>query len=92
MKKVLITMLVVLVVVFVGIVYSNVTNYYDMNGTVYSIEGDTIVLLDKTDNLWEIDYTDALKVGDKIKITFYTNGTDVERIDDQIVSIIKEGV
>lgn len=92
MKKVLITMLVVLVVVFVGIVYSNVMNYYDMNGTVYSIEGDTMVLLDKTDNLWEIDYTDALKVGDKIKITFYTNGTDVERIDDQIVSIIKEGV
>lgn len=91
MKKVLITVLVVLVVVFVGIVYNNVMNYYDMNGTVYSIEGDTMVLLDKTDNLWEIDYTDVLKVGDKIKITFYTNGTDVERIDDKIVSIIKEG-
>jgi archaellum component FlaF (FlaF/FlaG flagellin family) len=83
--------LVALVVVFLGIVYSNVMNYYDMNGTVYSIEGDTMVLLDKTDNLWEIDYTDALKVGDNVKITFYTNGTDNERIDDKIVSIIKEG-
>jgi hypothetical protein len=91
MRKVLITVLVVLVVVFVGIVYNDVMNYYDMNGTVYSIEGDTIVLLDKTDNLWEIDYTDALKVGDDVKITFYTNRTDNERIDDKIVSIIKEG-
>jgi uncharacterized OB-fold protein len=63
-------------------------NHYTINGVVYEYDNDVIVLLDETDNLWEIDYTDKVKIGDKIKITFDTNGTDDERIDDIITSVV----
>lgn len=90
MKKVLTIVLTVVFVLVCGLFYDKEVNYYDMNGVVYADEGDVLVLLDTTDNLWEIGYTDTLKVGDEIKITFYTNGTDTERIDDEITAIVKK--
>ena len=86
MKKAII---IILAVVIGLLVYDRQVNYYTMEGIVYEIDGDVLVLLDSTDNLWEIDYTDTLKVGDKIKIEFHTNYTDDERIDDKITAIIK---
>ena len=86
MKKFLLAIIICMFVVFA----SHELNYYDMNGIVYADEGNALVLLDNTGNLWEIDYTDTLKVGDKVKITFYTNSTDSERIDDEIAAVIKK--
>jgi uncharacterized protein YxeA len=90
MKKVLTIFLTVVFVLICGLFYDKEVNHYEMNGVVYADEGDVLVLLDTTDNLWEIDYTDTLKVGDEIKITFYTNGTDAERVDDEITAIVKK--
>lgn len=86
MKKAII---IILAVVIGLLVYDRQVNYYTMNGVVYEVDDDTLVLLDSTDNLWEIDYTDTLKIGDKVKIEFHTNYTDDERIDDKITAIIK---
>ena len=85
MKKILI----IVAIVILGFIYDKTVNYYDMNGIVYEYEKGVFVILDNTDNLWDIDYTNQLKIGDKVKITFYTNGTDNERIDDIITSVIK---
>ena len=90
MKKVVNIILTVVFILICGFIYDKEVNYYDMNGVVYADEGDVLVLLDATDNLWEIDYTNTLKVGDEIKITFYTNGTDAERVDDEITAIVKK--
>ena len=85
MKKILI----IVAIVILGFIYDKTVNYYSMNGVVYEYEKGVFVILDNTDNLWNIDYTNQLKIGDKVKITFYTNGTDNERIDDKITSVIK---
>lgn len=85
MKKILI----IIAIVILGFIYDKTVNYYSMNGVVYEYEKGAFVILDNTDNLWEIDYTNQFKIGDKVKITFYTNGTDNERIDDKITSVIK---
>lgn len=86
-KNIVIIMAFCLAVLFF---YDRNVNYYDMNGVVYQRENDVFILLDDTDNLWEIDYTDTLNIGDKVKITFYTNRTDEERIDDIITTVIAE--
>ena len=89
MKKVLTIALTVVFIFVCSLFYNKEVNHYEMNGVVYANEGDVLVLLDTTDNLWEIGYTNTLKVGDEIKITFYTNGTDSERVDDEITAIVK---
>ena len=82
---------IILAIVIIGLfVYDRQINHYTINGVVYEVDGDALVLLDSTDNLWEIDYTDTLKIGDKVKIEFHTNYTDDERIDDKITAIIKQ--
>jgi hypothetical protein len=78
-----------LVLLFVGFVYDKEVNHYSMNGVVYEREENSLILLDNTDNLWKIDDTKELEIGDKIKIEFDTNGTDTERTDDIITAIIK---
>ena len=85
-KKVII----VIAIIISLFIYNRQVNYYEIEGVVYADEGSVLVLLDNTDNLWEIEYTDTLKVGDKIKIEFNTNGTDTERTDDVITAIIKQ--
>lgn len=90
MKTIKRVAIIAIVVIISLLIYDRQINYYTMKGIVYEIDGDVLVLLDSTDNLWEIDYTDTLKVGDKIKIEFHTNYTDDERIDDKITAIIKQ--
>ena len=87
MKKAIIIILTFIIGLFI---YDKEANHYSMNGVVYEREGNVLVLLDDTDNLWEIDDTKELKIGDKIKIEFNTNGTDAERTDDVITAIIKQ--
>ena len=87
MKK---AFIIILAVVLGLLVYDRQVNHYSMEGVVYEKDGSVLVLLDDTDNLWEIDNTKELKIGDKIKIEFDTNGTDTERTDDIITAIIKQ--
>ena len=88
MKK---AVIIILTVIIGLLVYDREMNHYSMNGVVYEREGNVLVLLDDTDNLWEItDDAKAFEIGDKIKIEFNTNGTDTERTDDIITAIIKQ--
>ena len=63
--------------------------HYSMTGTVVttSYNGE-VCIEDTTGNLWEILDTDYCR-GDKVRIMFFTDGTDTTRKDDIIVRIKK---
>lgn len=92
MNKYPITSVIIIVAcLFFGMIaYNDVVNYYTMDATVYEISDDTITFEDVTGNLWEMDRIADIKKGDIYELTFNTNGTDEERIDDKIEKIIKK--
>ena len=89
MKKFKILVIVALVV-FGGMVYNEEVNHYKMDATVYEVGADYVTFEDVTGNLWDIDKIDAT-VGEKYELTFDTKGTDNERVDDEIINILKIG-
>lgn len=89
MKKIKI-LVVVALVVFGGMVYNEEVNHYKMDATVYEVGADYVTFEDTTGNLWDIDKIDVV-VGDKYELTFDTMGTDSERVDDEIINILKIG-
>ena len=92
MNKYPITSVVIIVAcLFFGMVaYNDVVNRYTMDATVYEISDNIITFEDTTGNLWDIDRTIDAKKGDAYELTFNTNGTDKERIDDKIEKIMKK--
>lgn len=85
------SVIIVMVCLFFGMVaYNDTVNCYTMNATVYEISDNIITFEDTTGNLWDIDRTTDAKKGDVYELTFNTNGTDKERIDDKIEKIIKK--
>lgn len=62
--------------------------HYNMNGTISSISGENICVIDSAGEEWEF-IGDGFKTGEKVKITFFTSCTDSTRYDDEINKIIK---
>ena len=63
--------------------------HYSMTGTVVttSYNGE-VCIEDTTGNLWEVLETDYCR-GDKVRMMFFTDGTDTTRKDDTIVKVKK---
>lgn len=83
-------LVVVALIVFGGMVYNEEVNHYKMDATVYEVGSDYVTFEDVTGNLWDVDKMDVT-VGDKYELTFDAMGTDSERVDDEIVNILKIG-
>lgn len=63
--------------------------HYMMTGTVVTTSyNDEICIEDTTGNLWEMSDMDYCR-GDKVRMMFFTEGTDTTRKDDTIVRIRK---
>ena len=60
--------------------------HYSHTAIVSEVDGDEILIEDSTGNLWEYE-GEGYKVGDKLKVTFYTNLTDNTKRDDIITKI-----
>ena len=60
--------------------------HYTMNGVVVASIGDEILVEDNTGNQWTFT-GDGYIMGDKVRLTFFTNGTDSNRKDDEIVKV-----
>lgn len=73
------------IVVFGGAGYSE--THYSTVATVYSIEDDSILLIDGAGYIWEITDRPELHKGDFVKIKFFNNATDYTREDDEILSV-----
>ena len=90
-KNTITSVVIVIACLFFSIAaYNDIANRYTMDATVYEISDNTITFEDTTGNLWDIDRTIAAKKGDVYELTFNTNGTDEERIDDKITKIVKK--
>lgn len=63
--------------------------HYTIEAKVIDIEADgCVVVEDTTGNIWA-DYAEGFRIGDKVKVTFFTNYTDETRKDDIIEKIKK---
>ena len=60
--------------------------HYNYDAIVTEVKGDEVLFEDSTGNLWEYE-DEGYKVGDKVRLTFYTNHTDNNRLDDEITKI-----
>ena len=60
--------------------------HYNHDAIVTEVNGDDVLFEDSTGNLWEYE-EEGYKVGDKVRLTFYTNHTDNNRLDDEITKI-----
>lgn len=76
-------------IVIVGLL--SITGYMDTHYTttaeVYSIEDNSVILVDGAGYLWEVTNRTDLAKGDFVKIKFDNNCTDYTRNDDIILSV-----
>lgn len=61
-------------------------SHYTKDCAVVSIADDVVTVRDAQGHLWEF-ISDEYKVADVVRITFYTNHTDTELFDDEIVDV-----
>ena len=58
--------------------------HYTREATVKQTIDDSIIIVDTMDNLWLVHNDNDYQIGDKVKITIYTNSTDFNTDDDVI--------
>ena len=93
-KFIIMTISIFILLFFTFVLINKLEYYYTMNGTILNIDSNTniITIEDITGNLWDIeDTTNNYCINDNVKIKFYNNLTDTNRLDDIIekVTIIK---
>lgn len=66
------------------------SNRYKKQGEVVQATRGGIVFEDANGNLWAIDYEKGYKVGDKVLITFDSQGTWDCVEDDEIISVSRQ--
>ena len=71
-----------------GGIVGGMETHYSMNGVVLSSSADEVIVRDGSGEEWSF-YGEGYKKGENVKITFFTNGTDNKREDDEIVKIKK---
>lgn len=76
---------------FVLITWASIlSNRYRKQGEVVRANRNEIVFEDANGNLWAIDYEQGYKVGDKVLITFDSQGTWDCVEDDEIISVSRQ--
>lgn len=85
-KKVVMTVL--FIVMFVGVVgkVGDLTTKYNREGVVVEVNNNEIVVVDNQDNVWCF-YGEGYTVGDNVTMKMFTNNTDGNIYDDVIVKI-----
>lgn len=76
----------VLFLVFGFVFVSRYTNTYSMRGVVTSVQGQIVTLTDETRNVWQIS-SEGFKKGDRVRIRWFNNTTDMTREDDEIINV-----
>ena len=87
-----ITTLLTFVVLFIILVTAlGVAGYSDTHystvAEVYSIENNSILLVDGAGYVWEITDRPELHKGDMVRVKFFNNTTDYTRKDDEIIKV-----
>ena len=81
-----------LLIICLFIIIPGIAGYLECHDNYTAIVRDNncgeILIEDTTGNLWTFEDADY-QVGDKVKVTFYTNHTTDSRTDDVITKVIK---
>ena len=80
-----IILLVAIFIIMPGIC-GNVETYYNRKGTVVEVQNDVIVVCDERMNVWEFE-GDGFSVGETVIMKMFTNYTDNNIYDDEIVKV-----
>lgn len=64
----------------------NLETHYSRQAVVTSVKENEIVVLDNSDHVWAFE-GDGYKVGDKVTLKMFTNYTDDNIYDDEIISV-----
>ena len=65
-----------------------VDTHYSTVAEVYSVEDNSILLVDGAGYVWEITDRPELHKGDMVKVKYFNNTTDYTREDDEILDVI----
>ena len=88
-KEVVLSLLfMVCLFIFIPGIAGGMETHYKMEGVVKEVSEKTTLLQDKSGNEWVVEDC-SFKKGDKVIITFFTNYTDSNREDDEIVNVEK---
>ena len=60
--------------------------HYSMNGTVTRVEQNEVFVVDEDGEVWSF-FGDGFNTGDKVVLTMDTNGTDLNKTDDEITNV-----
>lgn len=78
-----------LLILLILILNLSQTNIRAIDGVVYDIDGDLIIVDTSDENCWDFQATDAdLNIGDSVIVIFDTLGDD-DMYNDEIISIVK---
>lgn len=88
MKRFLQIAIIILCFVGVPMVGGYIETHYTKVLTVSEVKDDLITVKNQWGNEWCF-YGDEFKVGDVVKVTFFTNNTDHTNEDDEIVKVKK---
>ena len=79
----------IIVFIFSFITVNNLEHYYTIEGEIIKINDNThiVTIEDITGNLWEIEDTNY-NINDNVKIKFFNNLTDSNRLDDIIEEVV----
>jgi len=81
------TFVLMLIILFtVASIEGNLENTYTMDAEIVAISDEVISVKDSMNEVWEF-YGDGFRIGDNVKVRFFTNGTDDTRYDDVIKSV-----
>ena len=61
--------------------------HYSTVAEVYSIEDDSILLVDGAGYIWEVTDRPELNKGDMVEVKFFNNCSDYTREDDEIIKV-----
>ena len=76
----------VVIVAVLGVAgYSD--THYSTVAEVYSVEKNSILLVDGAGYIWEITDRPDLHKGDMVRVKFFNNTTDYTREDDEIIKV-----
>ena len=88
-KEIIIIVSTIIVFIFSFIIVNNLEHYYTIEGKIIKINDNTniVTIEDITGNIWEIEDTNC-NTNDSVKIKFFNNLTDSNRLDDIIEEVV----
>lgn len=88
-REIIIMINTIIIIILSFIIVNNLEHYYTIEGKIIKTNDNTnvVTIEDITGNIWEIEDTNY-NINDSVKIKFFNNLTDSDRLDDIIEEVV----